>query len=90
MVNCSLILKVALAYARASDTCSCSSTGRVRCFERRGCGLESCQDFQFGVRRQAERDAALDRSSKSAVLTLNPKRRRRFALPAHSKNAEVM
>src|SRR5260370_42202808 len=25
--------------------CSCSSTGRVRRFERRGCGFESCQEF---------------------------------------------
>ena len=33
--------------------CSCSSNERARRFERRGCGFKSCQEFQFGVRRQA-------------------------------------
>jgi hypothetical protein len=37
----------------------------------------------FGVRWQAERDTALDLFKDK----LNPKRRRHFALPAHSKKA---
>ncbi len=28
---------------------SCSSTGRVRRFERRGCRFESCQEFHFQI-----------------------------------------
>jgi hypothetical protein len=35
---------------------------------------------RFGVRWQAKRDTAMD-----LAATYNPKRRRRFALPAHSK-----
>ena len=47
----------------------------------------------FGVRRQAKRDAALDASGRgekpAPVLPLQSKRRRRFALPAHSKKAGI-
>jgi hypothetical protein len=38
----------------------------------------------FGVRGQAKRDTALDFEE----ITIDPKRRRRFALPAHSKCVE--
>ena len=31
--------------------CFCSSTGRARRFERRGCGFESCQEFHSRVRK---------------------------------------
>ncbi len=32
------------------SSCSCSSTGRVRRFERRCCGFESCQELQTKLR----------------------------------------
>src|SRR2546422_2654565 len=28
-------------------SCSCSSNGRARRFERRGCGFKSCQEFHY-------------------------------------------
>ena len=47
-------------------------------------------DNRFGVRWQAERDTALDRPVNpldcKGVILAYPKRRRRFALPAHSKS----
>src|SRR5436190_643011 len=39
----------------------------------------------FGVRRQAKRDGALDVFCSEVAQLRYPKRRRRFALPAHSK-----
>jgi len=42
---------------------------------------------QFGVRRQAKRDAALDLAHSNETRSADPKRRRRFALPPHSKLA---
>jgi len=44
---------------------------------------------QFGVRRQAKRDAALD-GCPARGQSAAPKRRRRFALPAHSKLAPFL
>src|SRR5688500_10008998 len=34
------------AILNLKSPCSCSSIGRVRRFERRGCGFEPCQEFQ--------------------------------------------
>ncbi len=39
----------------------------------------------FGVRRQSEAATALSTCCDAVMSTLQPKRRRRFALPAHSK-----
>jgi exosortase/archaeosortase family protein len=53
-----------------------------------GCGARS-----FGVRRQVKRDPALDGSPisnlPSPIFHPDPKRRRRCALPAHSKKSRV-
>jgi mono/diheme cytochrome c family protein len=50
------------------------------------CKKVSSEQLLFGVRWQAQRDTALDRVLKGS----DPKRRRRFALPAHSKKLLVL
>src|SRR6266404_2430749 len=65
---------------------SCSSNGRVRRFERRGCGFKSCQEFHFGVRRPRRRFGLL---FEIRILSPHPKIQSAVK-PAHSKNAEVM